>query len=282
MRGVELCADTFHGQAAPGSHVARVPAVDVVVAHPVGNRSLAASHALEQRDHLALPPRDVRQDLADAPRPAPRPPHRVVGEAHQDALERAELVVGLPQEIVLLTHAGSVARPGVRRDTGGGAGSPPRQPWSPGGRMVGSGPWSSTRRRSRCAGVTLTRPASPSTHASSSGTTSGRRRCSPRSASRGRRPSPAMTRRRADPRSGLALRGAGPLRRRRGGRTRVVWVRAKTFRVEHELSVGDRRCAEGFEVRAWVARPAAPGARLRALPIPPEVISRLQGQRLES
>jgi 4-hydroxybenzoyl-CoA thioesterase len=65
-------------------------------------------------------------------------------------------------------------------------------------------------------------------------------------------------------------------------RTRVVWVRAKTFRVEHELSVGERRCAEGFEVRAWVARPGAPGARLRALPIPPEVVSKLQGQRLDS
>ena len=40
-------------------------------------------------------------------------------------------------------------------------------------------------------------------------------------------------------------------------RTRVAWVKEKTFRVEHELSVGDRRCAEGFEVRAWVARPEA-------------------------
>ena len=44
-------------------------------------------------------------------------------------------------------------------------------------------------------------------------------------------------------------------------RTRVDWVREKTFRVEHELSVGGRLCAEGFEVRAWVARPEAPGAR---------------------
>ena len=51
-------------------------------------------------------------------------------------------------------------------------------------------------------------------------------------------------------------------------RTRVAWVKETTFRVEHELSVGDRRCAEGFEVRAWVARPEAPGARLRALAHP--------------
>jgi 4-hydroxybenzoyl-CoA thioesterase len=63
-------------------------------------------------------------------------------------------------------------------------------------------------------------------------------------------------------------------------RTRVAWVRVRTFRVEHALSVGDRRCAEGFEIRAWVARPETPGARLRALPIPPEVASRLRGEGL--
>ena len=61
-------------------------------------------------------------------------------------------------------------------------------------------------------------------------------------------------------------------------RTRVAWVKETTFRVEHELSVGDRRCAEGFEVRAWVARPDAPGARLRALAIPPDVAAKLRGQ----
>ena len=49
-------------------------------------------------------------------------------------------------------------------------------------------------------------------------------------------------------------------------------------RVEHELSVGDRRSAEGFEVRAWVSRPETPGARLRALPIPPDVAAKLRGQ----
>jgi hypothetical protein len=62
----------------------------------------------------------------------------------------------------------------------------------------------------------------------------------------------------------------------------VAWVREKTFRVEHALAVGDRPCAEGFEIRAWVARPEAPGARLRALPIPPEVTAKLRGQTLVS
>jgi 4-hydroxybenzoyl-CoA thioesterase len=57
--------------------------------------------------------------------------------------------------------------------------------------------------------------------------------------------------------------------------TRVAWVRTKTFRVEHDLAVGDTRCAEGFEVRAWVALPGTAGGRLSAVPIPPEVAARL-------
>ena len=61
-------------------------------------------------------------------------------------------------------------------------------------------------------------------------------------------------------------------------RTRVAWVKDKTFRVEHEIAVAGRPCAEGFEVRAWVALPEAPGARLRALPIPPDVGAKLTGR----
>ena len=59
-------------------------------------------------------------------------------------------------------------------------------------------------------------------------------------------------------------------------RSTIVWLKEKTFRVEHQVSVEDRLCAEGFEVRAWVARPAAEGEPLRARPIPPEVVARLQ------
>jgi 4-hydroxybenzoyl-CoA thioesterase len=55
----------------------------------------------------------------------------------------------------------------------------------------------------------------------------------------------------------------------------IAWVRAKTFRVEHEVVVAGRHCASGFEIRAWVARPTAPGERLRAQPIPPEVVAKL-------
>ena len=60
-------------------------------------------------------------------------------------------------------------------------------------------------------------------------------------------------------------------------RATVAWVKDKTFRMEYDLSVGDRACASGFEVRAWVRRPATPGERLQAVPIPDEVVRRLRG-----
>jgi hypothetical protein len=58
----------------------------------------------------------------------------------------------------------------------------------------------------------------------------------------------------------------------------VAWVKDKTFRMEYEISVAGRLCAAGFEVRAWVKRPTAPGERLQAVPIPDEVARRLRGE----
>jgi 4-hydroxybenzoyl-CoA thioesterase len=60
--------------------------------------------------------------------------------------------------------------------------------------------------------------------------------------------------------------------------TTVSEVREKTFRVEHEVSVGGRPCASGFEVRAWVARPESSGGALAARPIPAGVAARLKGE----
>ena len=60
-------------------------------------------------------------------------------------------------------------------------------------------------------------------------------------------------------------------------RSAVAWVKEKTFRMEHEVSVGATLCARGFEVRAWVARPHAAGERLHARPIPREVAQLLDG-----
>jgi hypothetical protein len=60
-------------------------------------------------------------------------------------------------------------------------------------------------------------------------------------------------------------------------RSKVAWVKTKTFRMEHEISVGSRVCSQGFEVRAWVGRPSAAGEQLHARPIPEEVLARLRG-----
>ena len=60
--------------------------------------------------------------------------------------------------------------------------------------------------------------------------------------------------------------------------TTVREVREKTFRVEHEVSVGERRCASGFEVRAWVGLPERPGGPLAARAIPAGIAARLKGE----
>ncbi len=61
-------------------------------------------------------------------------------------------------------------------------------------------------------------------------------------------------------------------------RSTVTEVREKTFRVEHEVSVAGTRCATGFEVRAWVAQPEAPGGKLHARAFPDDVAGRLKGE----
>ena len=58
----------------------------------------------------------------------------------------------------------------------------------------------------------------------------------------------------------------------------IAWVKEKTFRVEYDVSVGDRHCTTGFEIRAWVARPSAPGEPLHARPIPREIVAKLTGE----
>jgi YbgC/YbaW family acyl-CoA thioester hydrolase len=61
-------------------------------------------------------------------------------------------------------------------------------------------------------------------------------------------------------------------------RASISEVREKTFRVDHDVSVGERHCASGFEVRAWVAQPDEPGGRLRAKALPVDVSTKLKGQ----
>jgi 4-hydroxybenzoyl-CoA thioesterase len=57
----------------------------------------------------------------------------------------------------------------------------------------------------------------------------------------------------------------------------VAWVRDRTFRMEYEISADGRLCAAGFEVRAWVRRPATPSSPLEADRIPDDVVRRLRG-----
>jgi 4-hydroxybenzoyl-CoA thioesterase len=61
-------------------------------------------------------------------------------------------------------------------------------------------------------------------------------------------------------------------------RSRVAWVKERTFRMEHEIAVGDRLCAGGFEIRAWVRRPPAAGGPLEAVAIPEDIRRRLRGE----
>jgi 4-hydroxybenzoyl-CoA thioesterase len=60
-------------------------------------------------------------------------------------------------------------------------------------------------------------------------------------------------------------------------RSTVTDVRDRTFRVEHEVWVGNRRCSTGFEVRAWVPRPISPDGSLAAASIPDEIARLLRG-----
>ena len=60
-------------------------------------------------------------------------------------------------------------------------------------------------------------------------------------------------------------------------RSVVAWVKTKTFRMEHEITLRGTLCASGFEVRAWVGRPG-PGEPLRTQPIPAEVVRKLTGE----
>ncbi|HEX3175105.1 MAG TPA: thioesterase family protein [Methylomirabilota bacterium] len=60
-------------------------------------------------------------------------------------------------------------------------------------------------------------------------------------------------------------------------RSRVAWVKTRTFRMEHTIFAGETLCATGFEVRAWVGRPATPASPLAARAIPDDVSRKLRG-----
>ncbi len=54
--------------------------------------------------------------------------------------------------------------------------------------------------------------------------------------------------------------------------TRITQWRRSSFRVHHRLLKGSLLAVEGFEVRVWTGRDSSDPSRLRALPIPQEVM----------
>jgi 4-hydroxybenzoyl-CoA thioesterase len=47
-----------------------------------------------------------------------------------------------------------------------------------------------------------------------------------------------------------------------------------SFDVEHRITIGDRLSVEGLETRVWAVRHPTDPARIKAAPIPPEVIEK--------
>lgn len=60
--------------------------------------------------------------------------------------------------------------------------------------------------------------------------------------------------------------------------SRVTEVRQKSFRVEHEVYQGGDLKARGFEVRVWAEQVDGAPRRLRARPIPEEVVALLRSE----
>jgi 4-hydroxybenzoyl-CoA thioesterase len=55
--------------------------------------------------------------------------------------------------------------------------------------------------------------------------------------------------------------------------TRISEFRRSSFDVQHKVFNGENLAVEGFETRVWVARDPEGGGRLKAKPIPPELIA---------
>jgi 4-hydroxybenzoyl-CoA thioesterase len=64
--------------------------------------------------------------------------------------------------------------------------------------------------------------------------------------------------------------------------TAVVACGRASFRLEHRLTLKGTLAAEGFETRVWVVRDPADPARIKAQPIPAEVVARLTQRRAPS
>ena len=57
--------------------------------------------------------------------------------------------------------------------------------------------------------------------------------------------------------------------------TRIVSCGRSSFKLEHRLTKAGALAVEGFETRVWAVRDPADPDRIRAEPMPPEVVARL-------
>jgi 4-hydroxybenzoyl-CoA thioesterase len=59
--------------------------------------------------------------------------------------------------------------------------------------------------------------------------------------------------------------------------TNVVEFRRSSFDVQHRLTLGGALCVECFDTRVWVERDPADPEKMRAKPVPREVIAKFAG-----
>jgi 4-hydroxybenzoyl-CoA thioesterase len=59
--------------------------------------------------------------------------------------------------------------------------------------------------------------------------------------------------------------------------TNVVDFRRSSFDVQHRLTLGGALCVECFDTRVWVERDPADPEKMRAKPVPKEVIAKFAG-----
>jgi 4-hydroxybenzoyl-CoA thioesterase len=58
--------------------------------------------------------------------------------------------------------------------------------------------------------------------------------------------------------------------------TTITEIRRSSFDIRHQLMKDGQLAVEGFETRVWVERDPADPDKIRATPLPPEMVAKLQ------
>jgi 4-hydroxybenzoyl-CoA thioesterase len=59
--------------------------------------------------------------------------------------------------------------------------------------------------------------------------------------------------------------------------TVISEIKRSSFDVQHRLTKDGKLAVEGFETRVWVGRDPADADRIKAKPLPPVLVAKLQG-----